>query len=120
MTKKSFATRGIDSAIAYLERNGIQVVDANFPTPHGEIPIVAVDGETLVRVNVKVTKSNGKLKTEVTPTKPTQAKYKEQLRDYISVNVPGKFPVCIRFDDIQLLVISEDRAMLRHTKGVFE
>lgn len=45
--------RGEDLAWAYLERRGWRVLAANVRTPHGELDLVACDGDTLVVVEVK-------------------------------------------------------------------
>jgi putative endonuclease len=51
--------RGEDIAVSHLERAGLAVVRRNFRTRHGEIDIVARDGEALVFVEVRVRRSRG-------------------------------------------------------------
>lgn len=49
--------RGEDLAASHLERAGLAVVKRNFRTRHGEIDIVARDGNALVFVEVRVRQS---------------------------------------------------------------
>lgn len=52
-TKKDLGTRGEDLAAAFLQKKGIQILERNYRYGHGEIDIVAREGETLVFVEVK-------------------------------------------------------------------
>jgi putative endonuclease len=47
--------RGEDAAVAALRRAGYRVIGRNVRTPAGEADVVALDGETLVLVEVKAT-----------------------------------------------------------------
>lgn len=42
----------------HLEHRGLQILDRNVRTRHGEIDIIAVDGATLVFVEVKTRRAN--------------------------------------------------------------
>ena len=44
---------GEDAAASYLEEKGIKILEKNFRSRMGEIDIVALDGETLIFVEVK-------------------------------------------------------------------
>ncbi|MDR2467753.1 MAG: YraN family protein [Spirochaetaceae bacterium] len=52
-TTFSKGRHGEDAAARELERRGITVITRNFRSPHGEIDIVATEGETLIFVEVK-------------------------------------------------------------------
>ena len=53
MTKVSFGKYGEGLASKFLQRKGYQIIERNFRIRGGEIDIVAIDGETLVYVEVK-------------------------------------------------------------------
>jgi putative endonuclease len=44
---------GEDFAILFLEEQGYRIVERNFRSSHGEIDIIAYDGEVLVFIEVK-------------------------------------------------------------------
>ncbi len=48
---------GEDLAVNYLENKGYRILDRNWRSGHKEIDIVAMDGDTLVAVEVKTRKS---------------------------------------------------------------
>jgi putative endonuclease len=50
--------RGEDVSVAYLEGNGYKVVQRNFRSTHGEIDIIAKDGDVLAFVEVKAYKGD--------------------------------------------------------------
>ncbi|MBW4094624.1 MAG: YraN family protein [Acidobacteria bacterium] len=56
--KDALGQRGEILAADFLEDLGIKVVDRNWRCPAGEIDLVAVDGGTLVIVEVKTRRSN--------------------------------------------------------------
>lgn len=55
--KHSLKQRGEDAATAYLNRSGFCVVERNWHCDAGVIDIVALDGDTIVLVDVKTRKS---------------------------------------------------------------
>ena len=62
---------GEDAAARFLQRNGYAVLETNFYYDHGEIDIVAKEGNTLVFVEVKSRRSGrfGAPEESVTPRK---------------------------------------------------
>lgn len=115
--RKRLGERGEDAAAAYLDRIGFTVVDRNWRCQSGEIDIVALDGETLVLCEVKTRKgvSKGTPEESVTPAK--QRRYKRLAQAYVQSASLGQAQV--RFDVITLLVLAEDRALLRHHRAAF-
>lgn len=109
--------RGEDAATAYLQRSGLTVVQRNWRCKAGEIDIVAIDGETLVLVEVKTRKGvrRGTPEDAVTPTK--QRRIARLAAAYATSS--GDLERPIRFDVITLLVLAPDRALLRHHRAAF-
>ena len=114
---KKLGERGEDAAVAFLERSGMTIVERNWRCQQGEIDILALDGETLVLCEVKTrrTAKKGTPEEAVTPAK--QRRYAKLASAY--VQSAGLQPVSVRFDVITLLVIAEDRALLRHFRAAF-
>jgi putative endonuclease len=109
--------RGEDAAAAYLARVGMTVVERNWRTKAGEVDIVALEGDDLVLVEVKTrrTAKAGTPEEAVTPAK--QRRYRRIAESYIAH--AGLDSVTVRFDVISILVIAEDRALLRHHRAAF-
>lgn len=108
---KSMKQRGEDAAAAYLERAGVAVIERRWQSDAGRIDVVAWDGDQLVLVDIKTKQSS-----QSTVTLPTSAATKRRIEriakaylDYADLR-----DTTWRYDRVQLLVISEDRALLRH------
>ena len=114
---KAIGARGESSAARYLERIGYDVLDRNWTCPAGEVDIVARDGETLVFCEVKTGTSIEKGFPEERVDSEKRARYEKisawYLKDYDFFDIP------VRFDVIALLVLKEDRAMLKHYVNAF-
>jgi putative endonuclease len=54
----SFGQCGEDAAARYLKRQGFRILERGHDSPLGEIDIIAVDGRTVVFVEVKTRASN--------------------------------------------------------------
>lgn len=116
-SSKRLGERGEDAAVAYLERAGLTIVERNWRSQSGEIDIVALDGDALVLVEVKTRRSAAKGNPEEAITPAKRRRYARLAAAYIQH--AGVEPVATRFDVIALLVISEDRALLRHHRAAF-
>ncbi len=59
LTKKnSLGDRGEDAAARYLKRGGFRIVERGHDSPLGELDIIALDGRTVVFVEVKTRSSS--------------------------------------------------------------
>lgn len=113
MTEKhSMRDRGEDAAAAYLERVGIAVVERRWACEAGRIDIVAWDGDSLVIVDV-VTRKAGRQGELWTPTTGKARRVKRLAKAYLEY-ADLDASTHWRYDRIDLLVISDDRALLRH------
>ena len=73
-SRQRLGTAGEDLACAALEKLGYRICERNYRTRSGEIDVVAMDGDTIVFVEVK-TKTSGDFGDpveEVTPQKQRQ------------------------------------------------
>ena len=114
---KRLGERGEDAAAAYLERIGVTVVERNWRCTHGEVDIVGLDGTTVVLCEVKTRRTRAKGDPEESVTAAKRRRYARLAEAYLQDS--GLHDVPIRFDVIALLVIAEDRALLRHHRGAF-
>ena len=114
---QSIGRRGEAAAARYLELKGYEIVERNWACPAGEADIIAYDAGTLVFVEVKTRTSleTGLPSEAVTPAK--RARYEKIAGWFLrSVDVCD---VPVRFDVVSLLVVSEDRALVRHYVNAF-
>lgn len=56
---RELALQGEEAAVAHLERNGLRLLRRNYRCPAGEVDIIALDGDTVVFVEVKTRRSAG-------------------------------------------------------------
>jgi putative endonuclease len=119
MTERSkrLGERGEDAAAAFLERVGMTIVERNWRCPAGEIDIVALDETTIVLCEVKTRRSVAKGTPEEAITPAKRRRYAKLAAAYAQQT--GDACADIRFDVITLLVIAEDRALLRHHRAAF-
>lgn len=110
--KRSMKDRGEDAAAAYLERVGIAVVERRWSCEVGKIDVIAWNGDTLVVVDVVTRKASPK--SELWTSTPAKVRRVKRLVkayvQYADLNESTPW----RYDRIDLLVISDDRALLRH------
>lgn len=104
--------RGEDAAARYLELMGYEVIERNWTCPAGEADIIARDGQAVVFVEVKTRRGIQKGFPSEAVTAEKRRRYEKIaaffLRGFEEADIP------VRFDVIGLLVISEDRAMIKH------
>ena len=53
MSTIAVGKKGEDVAVAFLKKQGYKIIERNFKKKHGDIDIVALDGQTLVFIEVK-------------------------------------------------------------------
>jgi putative endonuclease len=53
LARSALGREGEEQAAAFLKGKGLQIIAQNVRSPHGEVDIVALDGETLVFTEVK-------------------------------------------------------------------
>jgi len=82
--RQTLGREGEALAVAELERRGYAILERRYRTRHGEIDVIARDGETIVFVEVKVrrTAEKGTAAEAVTPSK--QRRIVAMAVDYLS------------------------------------
>ncbi len=99
---KPFGKKGEDIALEILVKNGYKIIDRNFSSRFGEIDIVALDGPTLVFVEVKTRQSTkfGLPQEAVTPQKIYRIK---KTAEYYSLIHP-ELPKRLRIDVVAIII----------------
>jgi putative endonuclease len=117
MDRKRLGERGEDAAVAFLDRVGMTVVERNWRCSAGEVDIVALDDGAIVLVEVKTRRTVRKGTPEEAVTPAKRRRYAKLAAAYLQA--AGVSAVELRFDVITLLVVAEDRALLRHHRAAF-
>lgn len=108
--------RGLDAAIAFLERTGLTVVARDYECSAGRMEIIAWQGENLIFVEVRTSRTSSKT-LDTDHVSASKAKRLRTIRrHWLAENEVS--PDEVRLDVITLLVIAEDRALLRHHANV--
>ena len=101
--------RGMTAAKAYLERVGVDVLDDD-----GKHAIIALDDGVLVHVEVLVADSNRAMEC----ARKRAPSLKKRLAKLLHFAEENNMDNMIRFEEISIHAISDDRALLRHNKEV--
>jgi putative endonuclease len=117
MRTAELGRRGEDAAAAFVERSGMTIVERNWSCPAGEVDLVALDGTTLVFIEVKTRRSESAGTPEEAVSSAKQRKYGRIAQTYVAY--AGLDSPDLRFDVIAIRVIAPDRALLRHHTGAF-
>ena len=114
---KEIGRRGEEAAARFLERIGYDIIERGWTCPAGEADIIAYDEETLVFVEVKTRTGIDKgLPCEAVDEKK-RCRYEKIAAWYLADHDVGE--CCVRFDVVSLMVVAENRALLRHYVNAF-
>ena len=117
LSKRDLGRKGEDAAVRFLYNRGYEIVERNWSCFAGEADIIARDGETLVFVEVKTRSDCEKGFPGEAVTAEKRDRYEKIalafLTDYEIADAP------VRFDVVSLVVISDDRALVRHHINAF-
>ncbi len=109
--------RAVSAAARFLVRHGIDIIETNWKHGNASVDIVAEDGGAIVFVDVAArdTVEKGMPSEDVEGSRERReisaGMWLAEHDDERFVDVP------IRFDTIAMMVISEDRAFIRHHIG---
>lgn len=106
-------TKATKAASRFLERCGYDVLETGWKCPAGTTDIVAEDGDMLVFVDVSARDNIDRGFPTESRSQETRARREMVALAYLSEH-PDVTERPIRFDDMALLVVGADRAMIRH------
>lgn len=101
MNKRKIGADYEKLAEKYLEKQGFRILERNFRIRQGEIDLIGYHKDTLVFVEVKYRKDDGKgLPQEaVTPFKQRQI---SKVAEFYLMRHPGKAGMCCRYDVVAI------------------
>lgn len=102
-----------EAASRYLGHRGYTVLETGWTCPAGTADIVAKDGDTIVFADVSSRDSAERGFPSDSRTKKTRTK-RENIAIAWLAEHEDAVNEAVRFDNIALLVIGKDRAMIRH------
>ena len=102
---KVFGSVGESCAVKLLTDHGYKIIEKNFRSRFGEIDIVAMDGDTLVFVEVKA-RQNTKFGLPEEAVTPAKIRHIKKTADYYSLTHPN-LPKKLRIDVVSLLFNGE-------------
>lgn len=116
MSNFGLQEKAVKAATRFIERKGYELLEAGWASPEGTlIDLVANDEDTLVFIDVTATEygeggfEGGKVK---------RSDLEIAAASWLAVNTPDG-EIQVRFDIIDMLVVSTDRALLRHHINAF-
>lgn len=119
MTPCELGIRGERAAERYLRMRGYEIVEKNWTCFAGEADIIARDGDCIVFVEVKTRSNLNVGLPEEAVDAHKKARYEKIAACYLREMEQGFDEVPVRFDVIGLLVVSADRALVRHHINAF-
>ena len=108
----SIKQRGVAASRAYLERIGQEVLEpGRTPIPNG-VDILSTDGDSLVATLIRV-------RQRLAEDAPVSGRTLDTALRNTIAHRDSHAPECVsvRVDVISILIIAEDRALLRHYRG---
>ena len=90
---------GEEAAASYLEKKGIRILQRNFRSRSGEVDIIALDGETVIFIEVKTWSAYGIEALEQSLDNKKRHKIIETSKYFLSLHREYKY-MAIRFDVI--------------------
>ena len=116
LSKKELGRKGERAAVRFLKNRGFEILETNWVCFAGEADIIALDGSTLCFVEVKT-------RTGVQkgfPSEAVNAKKRDRYEKIAAcyLQTYHETELCVRFDVISILVLSDNHAFLRlHTNA---
>jgi putative endonuclease len=115
VNKTGLGRDGEDKAAAALEKAGMQIIARNFHSRHGEIDIIALEGETLVFVEVKAWSAYGIENLQYSIDQKKQRRIIETANYFLLSNRKYN-EMIIRFD---VIFIDPESGNLTHLVSAF-
>ena len=105
-------------AVRYLREQGMEVLDRNWRCEHGEVDVVALDGNCLVICEVKTRRSSGFGQPVEAVTVAKARRLRRLAAAYLAGHGEGARVAQVRVDVVGILCPPGRPAVLRHVVGV--
>ena len=108
-------------ACQYLQRNGYEILQANFRCKIGEIDLIARDNDTLVFIEVKTRSGNRYGLPQAAVTRRKKHKLRKTAQLYLLQQGLDLHACLLRFDCIAIVMTAEHREpqYFSHIKNIF-
>lgn len=120
-SSREIGNRGEDITAQYLEREGFTILERNWRCLFGEVDIIALDGDTVVLVEVKTRVAQGGRVDDLVPELAVgnrkKGKYQKLALMFLSLRPQYD---SIRFDVAAVSLVDRDRARIRYLTSAFE
>jgi putative endonuclease len=118
LRRKARGRKGEEEAARYLAGQGYCLLERNFRCPHGEMDIIALDGRTLVFVEVRSRATDNFGLPQESVGRQKQARLRRVARYYLAASGGHRGPV--RFDVLAIKYGLNGRVeFLEHIKNAF-
>lgn len=117
MNNKELGKKGEEIAAKYLADKNFEIIECNYHFGHGEIDIVARDGETLVFVEVKTRQNLEFGSPELAVTKGKQRQIKKIAECYLYDKEISD--TNCRIDVIAILLENHTKPKINHIENAF-
>lgn len=115
--KPNLGAAGEKAARDFLRRAGFKILEANFRCPQGEIDLIALDGETIVFVEVKTLAADHAADPEDKIDYYKQRKLTQVARAWLTKQ---RFPErAYRFDAVAVVLAAGNAPQIRHIEESF-
>lgn len=114
----NLGARGERIAARSLKRSGYRIVARNYRCPVGEIDLIALDGDTLVFVEVKTRRSSETAFPEVNVHHRKRRKITQVAKYYVATKDAQQHPC--RFDVVSVVLGERGAPSIEHFVNAFE
>ena len=119
-SSREIGNKGEDIAVRYLEREGMEILERNWRCLFGEVDIIALDGDTVVLVEVKTRVSRDDQDTlmpELAVGNRKRGKYQKLALIYLAKRPQYD---SVRFDVAAVSLVDPNTAHIRYLTSAFE
>jgi len=115
--KANLGAAGEKAARDFLRRAGYKILETNFRCPQGEIDLIALDGETIVFVEVKTLAADHAADPEDKIDYHKQRKLMQVARAWLTKH---RYPErAYRFDAVAVVMASDETPQIKHIEESF-
>lgn len=109
---QKLALKGMKAAKAYLENKGYEVVDTDYKCPYGQIDVVSKFEDVLAFTSVAVYRNDQNKLPKERFSDDDRQRMEQVMAHYLANH--DYVDMSVRWDNMSILVITDDRALLRY------
>lgn len=109
---EKLANKGMKAAKAYLENKGYEVVDVDYKCPYGQIDVVSKFEDVLAFTSVSVYRNDQNKLPKERFSDDDRQRMEQIMAHYLANH--DYVDMSVRWDNMSILVITDDRALLRY------